>query len=290
MIASARISRPSASVFRISIVLPESDVTISPGRCALLPGIFSTAGTMPVTAIAGFSCAMACMAPITAAPPAMSYFIFSMPSEGLMEMPPVSKVTPLPMSAEMRLAGGVCRLVLHDDHAPEARRCPAPRPAARPCRAAACGPDRALRRTGPLSSAIARARSAIASGVSRFGGSTAISRERLSASPMMRPAFERFVECGRRDAGTRSRRSRSRLRCPSLVGLKMVGFPAPAEAPSRRPRRFAASTVLPSSANATVLDAFAFQEANRGGGELAQRRGIELLGLARARPPGRGAP
>ena len=41
---------------------------------------------------------MARMAPIMAAPPAMSYFIFSMPSAGLMEMPPVSKVTPLPTS------------------------------------------------------------------------------------------------------------------------------------------------------------------------------------------------
>ena len=39
---------------------------------------------------------MARMAPIMAAPPAMSYFIFSMLSEGLMEMPPVSKVMPLP--------------------------------------------------------------------------------------------------------------------------------------------------------------------------------------------------
>src|ERR1017187_3201178 len=42
------------------------------------------------------SCPMARMAPNMAAPPAMSYFIFSMPSAGLMEMPPVSKVTPLP--------------------------------------------------------------------------------------------------------------------------------------------------------------------------------------------------
>src|SRR5882762_7829363 len=32
------------------------------------------------------------------APPAMSYFIFSMPSDGLMEIPPVSKVTAFPIS------------------------------------------------------------------------------------------------------------------------------------------------------------------------------------------------
>ena len=41
---------------------------------------------------------MARMTPSMAAPPAMSYFIFSMPSAGLMEMPPVSKVTALPIS------------------------------------------------------------------------------------------------------------------------------------------------------------------------------------------------
>src|SRR4029077_14168084 len=35
---------------------------------------------------------------ITAAAPAMSYFIFSMPSAGLIEIPPVSKVIPLPTS------------------------------------------------------------------------------------------------------------------------------------------------------------------------------------------------
>ncbi len=54
----------------------------------------------------GLSCAMARMAPSTAAPPAMSYLIFSMPSDGLMEMPPVSKVTPLPDQAEMILRCG----------------------------------------------------------------------------------------------------------------------------------------------------------------------------------------
>ena len=80
------------------MVLPESEVTISPGRWALLPTMFSTAGTSAVTGMAGFNCAMARMAPSMAAPPAMSYFIFSMPSAGLMETPPVSKVTPLPTS------------------------------------------------------------------------------------------------------------------------------------------------------------------------------------------------
>ena len=35
------------------MVLPESDVTISPGRCARLPGMFSTAGISAVTGIGG---------------------------------------------------------------------------------------------------------------------------------------------------------------------------------------------------------------------------------------------
>ena len=46
-----------------------------------------------VTGIVGLSCASARMAPIIAAPPAISYFIFSMLSAGLMEMPPVTFAT-----------------------------------------------------------------------------------------------------------------------------------------------------------------------------------------------------
>ncbi len=49
-----------------------------------------------VTFTLGFSNAMARIAPIMVAPPAMSYFIFSMPSAGLIEMPPVSNVMPFP--------------------------------------------------------------------------------------------------------------------------------------------------------------------------------------------------
>ena len=42
---------------------------------------------------------MACMAVITAAPPHMSYFMSSMPAGGLAQMPPESKVSPLPTSS-----------------------------------------------------------------------------------------------------------------------------------------------------------------------------------------------
>ena len=68
--------------------------------------MFSTAGINAVTGMAGFNCAMARMAPIMAAPPDISYFIFSMPSAGLMEMPPVSKVTPLPTRPKCTDAAG----------------------------------------------------------------------------------------------------------------------------------------------------------------------------------------
>ena len=54
---------------------------------------------MLTTRTPGCNAAMACMAPIMAAAPAMSYFILSMPSAPLMEMPPVSNVMPLPTSA-----------------------------------------------------------------------------------------------------------------------------------------------------------------------------------------------
>ena len=60
------------------------------------PGMFSTSGTTPTTVTSGLSAAMAFIAATTAAPPDMSVFMRCMRSEGLMEMPPVSNVTPLP--------------------------------------------------------------------------------------------------------------------------------------------------------------------------------------------------
>ena len=96
---SARMRRPSASVLITSIVLPLIARRTSPGFVALPPGMFSVAGTIAVTSMAGFSRAMAPMVATTAAPPDISPFISSMPAAGLIEMPPVSKVMPLPTSA-----------------------------------------------------------------------------------------------------------------------------------------------------------------------------------------------
>src|SRR5207253_453072 len=67
-----------------------------PDAIARPPGMFSVVGTTPMTLIGALSVAIARIAQTTAAPPAMSSFIRSMPSAGLMEMPPVSKVMPLP--------------------------------------------------------------------------------------------------------------------------------------------------------------------------------------------------
>ena len=67
--------------------------------------MFSVAGTMPMTRAGTPSLPMARMAPTTAAPPAMSCFICSMCSAGLIEMPPLSNVTPLPIRPSTGLPG-----------------------------------------------------------------------------------------------------------------------------------------------------------------------------------------
>ena len=91
--------RPSASVFKFSTVIPDSDVTTSPGLIELPSGMFSTRPTIPTT-LREISCeAMACIAPTTAPEPPISYFISPIPADGLIEIPPVSNVTPLPTSA-----------------------------------------------------------------------------------------------------------------------------------------------------------------------------------------------
>ena len=92
-------SRPSASVLMISTLLPPYWRMMSPGLSAAGPARFSVAGMRPTTLTPATPVsAMACMAVITAAPPHMSYFMSSMPAGGLTQMPPESKVSPLPTS------------------------------------------------------------------------------------------------------------------------------------------------------------------------------------------------
>src|ERR1700716_73925 len=83
----------------ISMVCPDMVVTMSPGRCALPSGMFSTSPIAPMALTLALRAASACMSPTTQAAPAMSPFMSSMPAAGLIEMPPGSKHTPLPMKA-----------------------------------------------------------------------------------------------------------------------------------------------------------------------------------------------
>ena len=80
----------------ISIVLPFIAVTMSPGLTAWPPGMFSVAGTTAVIVTGSPSSAMAFIDSSTAAPPDMSNFISLILPLGLIEIPPVSKVTALP--------------------------------------------------------------------------------------------------------------------------------------------------------------------------------------------------
>ena len=88
------------------MVWPDMLVTMSPGLIALPPGMFSVAGMMPTTFNGRRMSAAALTAPSTLAAPHMSNFISSISPAGLMEMPPVSNVMPLPTSA----TGGASRL------------------------------------------------------------------------------------------------------------------------------------------------------------------------------------
>ena len=83
----------------ISMVLPRWLLTTSPGFTAVPDGRFSVAGIRPTTFTFGFSKPTTSNAPSTAAAPDMSYFMSSMLCAGLIEMPPESNVTPLPISA-----------------------------------------------------------------------------------------------------------------------------------------------------------------------------------------------
>src|SRR5438093_509983 len=76
--------------------------TTSPGLSARPPGMFSAAGIRPTSRRGSSTPWSARNRPSTAAPPDMSYFILFMFSRGLSEIPPVSNVTPLPITTTVR--------------------------------------------------------------------------------------------------------------------------------------------------------------------------------------------
>ena len=69
---------------------------MSPGLMRVPLGMFSVAGTTAVIVTGSPSAAIASIASSTAAPPDMSNFISCIFAAGLIEIPPVSKVTALP--------------------------------------------------------------------------------------------------------------------------------------------------------------------------------------------------
>ena len=97
--ASAITSRPSASVLSTSTVVPPRIVSTSEGRCAVPEGMFSATASQPVTATGSPRRAAASTVCSTAAAPAMSDFMPTMPSAVLIDSPPESNVMPLPTSA-----------------------------------------------------------------------------------------------------------------------------------------------------------------------------------------------
>ena len=80
------------------MVSPFMLVTTSPGLLATPLGMFSQVGTMAIRLIGNCSFTAAQKVPITLAAPHMSNFISSIFRPGLSEMPPLSKVMPLPTS------------------------------------------------------------------------------------------------------------------------------------------------------------------------------------------------
>ena len=128
---SERTNRPSASVLRTSMVLPESVVMTSPGRCAFAAGMFSAMHVIPTTLPSYPVDASACIVPKTVADPPISYFISSMLAPGLSEIPPVSNVIPFPTRRGQRPGFSlfIAKMTMHgfrDEPMPTATRPPMP--------------------------------------------------------------------------------------------------------------------------------------------------------------------
>ena len=95
---------------------------MSPGLIAVPEGMFSVAGTTAIRLMPRPSSAIAPTASSTAAPPDMSIFISCIEPDGLIEMPPVSKVTALPTRPSV--GPGAAARVAQDDQLRALRLCP----------------------------------------------------------------------------------------------------------------------------------------------------------------------
>src|SRR5438105_4060521 len=79
----------------------DGDATIGAAWIAVRSGMFSVHPTAAMTRFGTFHAAANRIAPIMVAAPVISCFISSIRIEGLMEMPPLSKVIPLPTKASV---------------------------------------------------------------------------------------------------------------------------------------------------------------------------------------------
>ena len=101
---SASTSRPSASVFSTSTVVPSSMRSTSPGRVARPEGMLSARHSHAVTRTGRPCVATARSTLSTVAAPHMSYFMPTIDPAGFSDKPPVSNVMPFPTSATCRTA------------------------------------------------------------------------------------------------------------------------------------------------------------------------------------------
>ena len=159
---------------------------MSPGLIAFPPGMFSVVGMTAMQRTGAFSREMAAMAQTTAAPPDMSSFILSMFSAGLIEMPPVSNVMPLPTSPRtvpFTACFGSCRRTITRGGSGLPRATPSSMPIFRS--AIRCSSRTSTCR--PAALAIFAARSANTRGVRLLPGSLASSRAMFDDSPRIWP-------------------------------------------------------------------------------------------------------
>ncbi len=141
--------------------------------------MFSTSPTTPTALTLALRPASAVSRPVTVAAPAISHFMSSMPAAGLMEIPPESNVTPLPIKAS-----GASSLLA----APFQRRITVRGSFALPCATPSSAPKPSFSMAARSSTSTSSprlfkvvARSANSTGLSTFAGS--VTKSRVSTTP-----------------------------------------------------------------------------------------------------------
>ena len=262
--ASARMSRPSASVFSTSIVLPLRAVSTSPSFIALPLGMFSTSASTPSTFTGSFSSAMACIAAEDGRGAGHVALHVHHLSVVLSDSPPLSNVTPLPTSAERRPAGVAG--VAQDRQPRRPVRARARRRAASPSAPPRAATRPTLRRRSRRRAPCSAAAAANVSGYRSHGGTFTSSRASHSAAGLGPHAGR--TRSGRTAVAGRARTS-ARGRTASASSC---GCPGPTT-PLREPDADGCERVdsaAPARANASVPTLLAGDVPRRGG---ARRRG-----------------